>query len=93
MPGGVGPVDADRHVVEVGVGRTIALRLHVSVLTSLFQHVGGTIRNLRNGSFKEDCGSTVLSRFAAMCPPIEILRWGEYVPPGTRLASPRLSNR
>lgn len=72
------PVGTDRHVVEFAPGRTIALRLHVSFLTSLFQHMGTQIRKLRRGAIEADAGYAALSKFAAACPPIEILRWGEY---------------
>jgi len=69
---------ADRHIVELASDRTIALRLHVSFLASLFQHVGALIRKLRRGAIEVDAGYVVLARFAAACPPIEILRWSEY---------------
>jgi len=70
--------DRDGEVVELAPGRTVALRLHVSFLTSLFQRIGAQIREIRRGSSKGGAGDPILSRFAAVCPPIEILRWGEY---------------
>jgi hypothetical protein len=72
-----GLVDDDRHVVELATGRTIALRLHVSFLTSLFQHLGLLIRTQRQGATETDVDAGIV-RLAAACPPIEILRWGEY---------------
>ena len=50
------PVGTDRHVVELSPGRTIALRLHVSFLTSLFQNIGAQMRNLRRGEIEADAG-------------------------------------
>src|ERR1700722_1807692 len=67
----------DRHVVECGPGRTIAIRLHVSFLSSLLQRLGAQIRQQRRGSIGTK-GDPALARFAASCPPIEILRWAEY---------------
>ncbi len=67
----------DRHVIECAPGRTIAVRLHVSFLSSLLQRLGAQIRQQRRGSIGAK-GDPVLARFAASCPPIEILRWGEY---------------
>lgn len=72
------PSGTDRYVIELAASRTIALRLHVSFLTSLFQRAGAEIRKLRRGAIVADARDSALSRFAAACPPIEILRWGEY---------------
>jgi hypothetical protein len=72
------PVSADRYIVEIAPNQTIAVRLHVSFLTSLFQRMGAQIRDVRRGAVAAKGRDPVLSRFAAVCPPIEILRWGEY---------------
>lgn len=68
----------DHHVVEVAPGRTMALRLHVSFTSSLFQRLGTHIRLLRRGAIMANADLAPLAGFAAACPPIEILRWGEY---------------
>jgi hypothetical protein len=68
---------ADRHIIECAPGRTIAIRLHVSFLSSLLQRLGAQLRQQRRGAFGTT-GNPAVARFAASCPPIEILRWGEY---------------
>jgi hypothetical protein len=73
-----GLAGADRHVIELAAGRTIIFRLHVSFLTSLFQHVGALVRKLRMGAIEAEPGHSAVALFAAACPPIEMLRWGEY---------------
>ena len=70
-------LSADRYVIECAPGRTIALRLHVSFLSSLLQRVGAQLRQQRRGASGAK-SAPALARFAASCPPIEILRWGEY---------------
>ncbi len=66
--GAMYPVDIDRRVVELAGGRTIALRLHVSFLTSLFQRIGKHIRDLRRGAIEADADHVALARFAGVCP-------------------------
>lgn len=70
--------ETERYVVELASDRTTTLRLHVSFLTCLFQHLGVHIRKLRQGAIEPDIVNADLVRLAAACPPIEIMRWGEY---------------